>query len=361
MEENICKMKDKNLSQENDAVAFVDRILSDAVELGASDIYWIPSEKSCSIRFRVNGVQKEIREIHGEGFISQCASRIKVLSGMLTYRTKTSQDGAIRGVVNFMGAELRTASMPTIHGERITIRILDAMGIPKHLEDLGFDEETLAGLREMLLPSCGLIILTGPTGCGKTTTIYAMIRELLRNSHDPASIISIEDPVERVISGISQVSLTRSGENWDYEEALKASLRQDVKTLVIGEIRDYSVARVVLNAALSGHRVITTLHAGDIPSVYARLLHQGFEPFLIASSITGVLTQRLVPLAGGDKRIPVAAFLSPDDRWRDFIIANPGLSELRRKIKEYPKADLKRAAEKMVRENKIREKDAMLI
>jgi type II secretory ATPase GspE/PulE/Tfp pilus assembly ATPase PilB-like protein len=280
---------------------------------------------------------------------------------MLTYRTKTSQDGSIRGVTNSAGAELRVAAMPTIHGERICIRVVGYPAGDGGLESLGFPENVCAGLRRMLEPAAGLIILTGPTGCGKTTTIYAMIRELLRNSQDPASIISIEDPVESVIPGISQVSLTRSGDDWNYEDALRAALRQDVKTLVIGEIRDVAVAKVVLNAALSGHRVITTLHAGDIPGVYARLLHQGFEPFLIAAAITGVLTQRLLPAAAGDTRVPVAAWLAPDDGWRDFVISNPGLAELRRQVCAYPEADLKAAGVKLAGAGVVGEKDLLLL
>jgi type II secretory ATPase GspE/PulE/Tfp pilus assembly ATPase PilB-like protein len=339
----------------------VDAVLSDAVRLGASDIYWIPSRESCKIRLRINGLQKEIREIRNTDFASQCTSRLKVLSGMLTYRTKISQDGVIRGVANFADAELRVAAMPTIHGERISVRILNSAADGQHLENLGFQPYILDILRKMLAPSSGLIILTGPTGSGKTTTIYAMIRELLRNSQDPASIISIEDPVEKVIPGISQVSLTRSSDEWNYEDALKSALRQDVKTIVIGEIRDYAVAKVVISAALSGHRVITTLHAGDIPSVYARLLHQGFEPFLIASAISGVLTQRCVCSAEKDARIPIAAALIPDDAWRDFVISNPNLCELRKKIKNYPYADLKSEAMEMVAKNLILKEDAFLI
>ncbi len=350
----------KNDITERDPVRFVDGLLSDALSSGAGDVYWIPRSDSCTIRFRVDGVQREVCEIRGAEFISQCASRLKILSGMLTYRTKISQDGAIKGIANFADAELRVAAMPTIHGERISVRILRT-STEKYLEDLGYQSAALQDLRKMLEPTCGLIILTGPTGSGKTTTIYAMVRELLRNSQDPASIIAIEDPVESVVDDISQVSLTRSGDDWGYEDALKAALRQDVKTLVIGEIRDCNVAKVVINAALSGHRVVTTLHAGDIPSVYARLLHQGFEAFLVASAITGILSQRLVNSADGKRRIPVASTLIPDDRWKDFVISNPGLGELRGKIKDYPNADLKSVAFKMAEENLIQRKDALLI
>ncbi len=355
------KKQDEKKTGGDDPVAFVDAILSEAVAASASDIYWIPAAESCSVRFRINGIQKELRQVRGSDFISQCSSRIKVLAGMLTYMTKISQDGAIRGFANFPDAELRVSAIPTVYGERISIRILHASGDPSDLENLGYSDVLVSAMRRMLQPSCGLIILTGPTGSGKTTAIYAMIRELLRNSQDPASIISIEDPIEKIIPGISQVSLTKKQDEWGYEDALRAVLRHDVKTIVIGEIRDVNVAKVVLSAALSGHRVITTLHAGDIPSVYARLLHQGFEPFLIASAITGILSQRLLPSKSMDRRIPVAAYLLPDDHWRDFVVENPGLAELRRKIQSYPGADIQLSAENMAGDGLIRREDLILI
>lgn len=345
----------------NDAVTFVDDLLASAVAAGASDVYWIPGDDMCRIRFRANGVQRDVRRVKGADFVARCAARLKVLAGMLTYRSKTSQDGAIHGVPGSGNTEFRVAAMPTIHGERITIRLLGHTHEEPCLDALGFQENVLHTLRAMLKPAGGLIVLTGPTGCGKTTTIYAMIRELIKHHQDPSSIITIEDPVEIVVPGISQVSLTGSGEAWDYGRALIAALRQDVKTLVIGEIRDDHVAKVVLNAALSGHRVITTLHAGDIPSVYARLLHQGFEAFLIASAITGVVSQRLVPAADGRTRIPVAATLIPDDDWRDLVANSPALSVLRTAIKNNCGADIHIAAMEMAQKGIIEMKDALLI
>ncbi|GEM_PF-93518 len=350
----------KSDKKNNEVPAYVDKILLEALGKKASDVYWLPKKDSYNIRFRIDGVQVDICSI-GREFGDQCVNRIKVLSGLLTYRTKIAQDGVIRGVANFAEAELRVAAMPTIHGERLTIRILGRKNDPLYLEELGLQKEAESAIRDMLKRPDGLIILTGPTGCGKTTTIYAMIRELLRNSQDPASIITVEDPVECDIDGISQISLTRSGDDWGYPESLRAALRQDVKTLVIGEMRDKEVVKVALDAALTGHRVITTYHAGDIPSVYARMLHQGFEPFLISSAVTGVVSQRLVQRKKDDGRIPVAAYLNPSDEWKDFITNNPGLGELRRKIKEFPDADIIEVAEKMAKKGLIHEKDVYFI
>jgi len=338
----------------------VDRILNEAVALHASDIYWLPEGDIYSVRCKINGEQKVLYSISSETGV-QCTSRIKVMAQLLTYRNQISQDGVIKDDAGFGNVEFRVAVMPTVNGERITVRILDKAMTPQYLDELHFAPEVVSQLQTMLSKNSGMIVLTGPTGCGKTTTIYALVRELLKNNQDPASIISIEDPVECRIPGISQVSLSKAGEEWNYPLALRAALRQDVKTLVIGEMRDREVVKVALDAALTGHRVITTFHAGDIPSVYARILHQGFEPFLVASAITGIVSQRLLKSKLGETRIPLAALLVPDDAWKDFIIANPALSELRKKIKEYPMAHLQNVAEKMAAAGMIDVKDAYLL
>jgi type IV pilus assembly protein PilB len=338
----------------------VERVLNEAVALHASDIYWLPEGEQYSVRCKINGEQRVLYNISAEAG-AQCTSRIKVMAQLLTYRNQISQDGVIKDDAGFGNVEFRVAVMPTVNGERITVRILDKAMTPQQLDDLHFAPEVVSRLRDMLSKNSGMIVLTGPTGCGKTTTIYALVRELLKNDQDPASIISIEDPVECRIPGISQVSLSKAGEEWNYPLALRAALRQDVKTLVIGEMRDREVVKVALDAALTGHRVITTFHAGDIPSVYARILHQGFEPFLVASAITGIVSQRLLKAKQGETRIPLAALLVPDDAWKDFIIANPALSELRKKIKEYPMAHLQHVAEQMAADGMIDVKDAYLL
>jgi type II secretory ATPase GspE/PulE/Tfp pilus assembly ATPase PilB-like protein len=205
-----------------------------------------------------------------------------------------------------------------------------------------------------------MIVLTGPTGCGKSTTIYALIRELLREHQDPTSIITLEDPIEKVIGNISQVNVAAGKDEWTYEIALRAALRQDVKTLVVGEMRDRGVVQVVLDAALTGHRVITTYHAGDIPSVYARMLHQGFEPFLIAAAVTGVVTQRLIP-GVDDKLVPAAALLEPDDAWREFVCTRPGLGQLRAHVADRPQADIRRRITALADQGRISEEQKSLL
>ncbi len=331
-------------------------LLKEAAELGASDIYILPGAAETEIRLRINGVQKDFARIPAE-FASRCIARIKVMADMLTYRNSIAQDGAIRQD----GVEFRVASMPVLNGERVTIRLFNREQKHELLDDLGFQPAMAAGLKKLLECPSGLIILTGPTGCGKTTTIYAMIRELLKHKQDPASIIAIEDPTECEINGISQVSLPRDNAEWNYAMALRAALRHDVKTLVIGEMRDPAIVKVALDAALTGHRIITTYHAGDIPSIFARLLHQGFEPFLVAAAVSGVVAQRLVHNFSGDCRIPVAAILQMDYAWRDFLSAGPSAAAIRERIAGTLGADIAAVAEELAAKQIISKVEALLI
>jgi type II secretory ATPase GspE/PulE/Tfp pilus assembly ATPase PilB-like protein len=324
---------------------FVDEVLERAVDERSSDIYWLPSADRMIIRFRKDGKQRRFTDVPPE-YGRQCVARLKVLSGLLTYKTRVSQDGVLRHPEHNNGCEMRISIMPANHGQRAAIRILGNRNRPTELEDLGFPRLATEAVKQMLCKGSGMIVLTGPTGSGKTTTIYALVRELIRQQHDPASIITIEDPIECEIDGITQTAVSEP-DDWNYAAALRAALRQDVKTIVVGEMRDKEVVRVTLDAALTGHRVITTYHAGDIPSVYARMLHQGFEPFLIASAVSGVINQRLVQQADRGGLMPAVSFLVADDEWRDFVTASPGLSELRKKVKTMPDASLASVARRM--------------
>lgn len=338
----------------------VDVILREAVEQRASDIYFLPGRDNCKICLRVNGIQKVMHSIDSTAG-GQCTTRLKVMSNLLTYRSQVAQDGVIKDSGRFPNVEFRVAVMPTVDGERVTVRILDKTHTPQFLEELNFSPEAVDELKLMLEAPGGMIVLTGPTGCGKTTTIYAMVRELLRNKQDPASIISIEDPVESRISGISQVSLSKADEQWNYAQALRAALRQDVKTLIIGEMRDAEIIKVALDAALTGHRVITTFHAGDIPAVYTRILHHGFEPFLVASAITGIVSERLLKARDSEKQVPLVATLRPDDSWKEFIMQRPALTEIRKHIGSYPQACLRKVAVEMAEKELIEAKDVYLL
>jgi len=326
-------------SRQLDPPAYVDAILHLAAEQGASDLYWLPGATSCAVRIKCNGLPRELAALPPD-YGAQCVSRIKVLAGMLTYRCQSAQDGVFRQNGTDIKCEFRVASMPTLHGERLTLRLLDSRRSAERLDELGFTPTAQELLRSALRRESGMTILTGPTGCGKTTTIYALVRELLAMRQDPASIISLEDPIECEIPGITQSTVGREEDGWGYSDALRAALRQDVKTLIIGEMRDRDIVRVALEAALTGHRVITTFHAGDIPGVWTRLLHQGFEPFLVAAAVTAIATQRLLPVPGGGPRIPLLAGLLPDDAFREFIIGTPDLAGIRARVAAIPGADI---------------------
>ena len=299
----------------------VDETLSKALEVNASDIYILPYEEECLVRFKVNGVQETNRIISSEIGL-QCISRVKVLGGLLTYISKSAQDGSFE----FKGSSFRCSSIPTIHGERLTLRILNSGNNLIHLEDLGYTSSTLEAMKKIVSCKQGLILLTGATGSGKTTTMYALVREILKSEQDHSSVISLEDPVEQRLEGISQVEIN---EDWGYAEALKASLRQDVKTLLIGELRDHEVVRVALDAALSGHRIISTYHAGSIDSIFSRLLHTGYEPFLVANAISGCISLDLDYDQSIKSYVPTASCLVVDDECRDMIVKKPGIKVLR--------------------------------
>lgn len=344
-----------------DVPAYVRSLLHRAVSEGLTDLYLLPGSDTLEIRGRLaSGAACELGVVP-MAFGTQCVARLKVLAGMLTYRTSCAQDGAIHGAAEFGPAEFRVATLPTRSGERVTVRILRGGSAPVGLDGLGFAATAAEAIRRLLRHPTGLLILTGPTGSGKTTTIYAMVRELLATGHNPATLITIEDPVECAVEGISQVQLRRDEPGWGYAEALRAALRHDVKTLVIGELRDRDVTKVALDAALTGHRVITTYHAGDVAGVYARLLHQGFEPFLVAAAVVGVVAQRLVPGCVAAGPVPVAAVLEADDAWREFVMTAPGLGELRTRAAARPGADLLAAARQLAAAGRIAEKDVYLL
>jgi type II secretory ATPase GspE/PulE/Tfp pilus assembly ATPase PilB-like protein len=354
-------MDDANTTPHVDAPAYVADLLRRAVAAGLTDLYLLPAADAVTIRGRSPAGEISHLDRLPAAFGAQCTARIKVLAGLLTYRTTTAQDGAIHGLPGGGNAEARVATLPTRTGERLTLRLLYGLAGGRGLDDLDFPEGAAAAIRNLLRYPAGLVILTGPTGSGKTTTIYAMIRELLAAGHNPATLITIEDPVECEIPGISQVQLRRDDPGWGYPDALRAALRHDVKTLVIGELRDREVTKVALDAALTGHRVITTYHAGDVAGVYARLLHQDFEPFLIAAAVTGVVAQRLLPGREGGAPVPVAAVLAADDAWRELVMTAPGLSVLRTRAASIPGADLESAARSLAAAGRLAEKDVYLL
>jgi type II secretory ATPase GspE/PulE/Tfp pilus assembly ATPase PilB-like protein len=270
----------------------VDIILTDAVERSASDVHFEPTHRAVAIRYRLDGVIQQVASV-ARDLAPNLVARLKVLAELLTYRVDIPQEGSMREALARYGTEMRVSSFPTIHGEKVVVRIFDSAGHCLDLEQLGFSPELLAGMTELLRERTGAVFLTGPSGSGKTTSIYACLRYLVRNSASGRHIVTIEDPVEQIIEGISQ-SQVRPGTEFDFARGLRSLLRQDPEVIMIGEVRDRETASIAVEAALTGHFVFTTLHAGSACGVLSRLLDMGIEPYLLTSSVKGILNQRLL-------------------------------------------------------------------
>jgi type II secretory ATPase GspE/PulE/Tfp pilus assembly ATPase PilB-like protein len=315
-----------------DPCKFVEQLLCDTIQKKTSDLYLIPMENAWSVRCRCKGVEDQLEELPVD-VGRRVVARLKVLAGLPGYIKVEPQSGAIGNINGCKGAEWRLSIMPTRTGERVAIRVVTPDVPFKYTSDLGLSDTVEAQLEACLKREAGLTIVTGPTGCGKSTTVYALVREMMRRENSYADVITLEDPVEQILPGVSQVAIRRHGD-FSYVDGLRSALRQDVKTLLIGEMRDDETVKVALDAALSGHRILTTYHAGDIASVFARMLHQGAGSYLVAGAVSGVFTQRLLTGKDAGKRRAIAAGFLPDDAWCDFLTTHPGLSQIRNYLQE---------------------------
>jgi type II secretory ATPase GspE/PulE/Tfp pilus assembly ATPase PilB-like protein len=273
-------------------VEFVQKLLADAVEHGASDIHLESTDRGLRIRFRLDGVlydQKGPEDIS----TAQVIARLKILANINSAEKRVPQDGKFlipsADSIN-QKIDLRVSTFPSIHGEKMVIRILDRQRNQISLEQLGMSASMLEQFKVLLTRSSGFFLVTGPTGSGKTTTLYSALSAV----HTPEkNIITLEDPVEYHVPGVTQGQI-RPEAGFTFEKGIRALLRQDPDILMVGEMRDTQTAQVAIEAALTGHLVLSTLHTNDAPSAVMRLLDMGAEPFLINATITGVLAQRLV-------------------------------------------------------------------
>lgn len=284
---------DHALSQgEDGAVLAVNAMIAQAVLHDASDLYCEPWKDGVAIRLRLDGVLHDVARIESR-HQDRIVARIKVLSNLVSYEKGLPQDGRIDASHETLERSLRVSIYPTIYGEKAVIRILDSAESLPELDALGFSDDVLSGLRSWTDRPQGTLLLTGPSASGKTTTIYALLRELLRQPTHSRHVVTIEDPVEYRLDGITQ-SQVHAGQGFTYDVGLRAILRQDPDVLMVGEIRDSETAHVAVKAGLTGHLVVSTLHSSSAAGVFSRLLDMGLEPYLLASSISGVLAQRLV-------------------------------------------------------------------
>lgn len=272
-------------------VELVDAILRRAFDSRASDIHFEPGQDAMRVRFRIDSILTD-DELIPAAVAAGVVARLKVLARLLTYRTDIPQDGSIPAGASAAPCDIRVATFPTIRGERVVLRLMASVDRLLELDQLGHSDTTIESLKSQLARPQGFILVCGPAGSGKTTTLYAML-SYLRRARPEASIIAIEDPVEIRCDGVTQVQVDPP-RGMTYATALRSLLRQDPQVLLIGEIRDSEVASIVTEAALTGHLLLASMHAGSAPEAILRLLEMGVPAYQITSTLRGVLNQRLV-------------------------------------------------------------------
>lgn len=323
-----------------DAPAYVDALLARALEAGASDLHLEPVPDAVEVRLRLDGLLQRLEALP-EDLGKSAVLRLMVLAQLLTYRLDIPQEGRIRISHAGRPIDLRLAIMPVAHGLRAVVRLPADLTQPRRLDDLGLPARILQSLHRFAAADAqdagGLLLVTGPAGSGKTTTIYALL-EHIAATHHGLSIISLEDPIERLVPGITQIEITPHGQ-LTYDRALKSILRQDPQVLMLGEVRDAPTATLAIQAALTGHRLIATMHAGDPAAAVARLLEMGIEPYQVTSCLFGVLTQRLLRRKAGETyrgRLPVAEFAELTAPVRAAILQRSDAGMLRTLFQEQP-------------------------
>ncbi|MBX3365491.1 MAG: Flp pilus assembly complex ATPase component TadA [Phycisphaeraceae bacterium] len=350
---------------ETPVIRYVNHIIQTAIKEGASDIHIEPQEKKLRVRFRIDGVLFEMMNPPAS-MAAAITSRLKIMANLDIAERRIPQDGRVRCTVQGRKLDLRMSTLPTPTGEKVVLRILDTRSINRNLEELGFEGSMLEIWRQQVDAPHGIVLVTGPTGSGKTTTLYASLRQLDKNR---LNISTVEDPVEYHLDGITQ---TQAHEKigMTFAVALRALLRQDPDVIMLGEIRDLETAHIAIQAALTGHLVLSTLHTNDAPASITRLVNIGIEPFLVGAAVNGVLAQRLirrlcthckveeeatedmrdfltlqgldlerVPASKGCERcrgtgysgrVGIYELLVIDDLLRDVIARNPNVAEFRR-------------------------------
>ena len=281
----------ENAAEDASIIRFVNQVLSDAIDLRATDIHLEPFENELQIRYRIDGVLQDVpvpAEI--KRFQPAIVSRVKILSQLNIAEKRLPQDGRIKLKVRQGEVDVRVSIIPMLHGEAVVMRLLRQDGLIPDLSQIGMAERELGLLEQILEMPHGIFLVTGPTGSGKTTTLYTALNTI---NDTVRKIITVEDPVEYQIRGINQIQVSEKS-GLTFARGLRAILRHDPDVALIGEIRDEETARIAIQASLTGHLVFSTLHTNDAPSAMTRLIDMGIEPYLVASSLEGVLAQRLI-------------------------------------------------------------------
>jgi type IV pilus assembly protein PilB len=352
-------------AEESPVIRYVNYIIQTAVKEGASDIHIEPAEKKLKVRFRIDGVLFEMMNPPG-GMANAITSRLKIMANLDISERRLPQDGRIRCTVAGRKLDLRMSTLPSGTGEKTVLRILDTRSINVSLDDLGFSEEAMVIWKKAIDEPHGIVLVTGPTGSGKTTTLYSSLRQMDKQS---MNVSTVEDPIEYHLDGITQTQV-HDKIGMTFAKALKALLRQDPDVIMLGEIRDMETAQTAVQAALTGHLVLSTLHTNDAPGSITRLVNIGLEPFLVGAAVRAVLAQRLVRRlcvhckvneapgeemaeflgmngmdcdgiwlpkgcekcrnTGYSGRVGIYELLTVDDQLRDIIARNPNVAEFRR-------------------------------
>lgn len=356
-------MADRERETTGGVVDLVDALIRRAVARRASDVHFEPTDSGLWVRVRCDGLLADLEQVPAalaEGVIN----RLKVMAGLLTYRTDIPQEGGFvwpesqgddqstsadgrreSDVIKTGCIDLRLATFPTVRGERAVLRVFDPQREYLHLDRLGLAGDHVADLKAAAGRSAGLILITGPAGSGKTTTLYSLLGHLRRTTPQ-RSVITLEDPVERRLDGIAQIQIQPHGK-LNYARAMRSLLRQDPEVLMLGEIRDAETAGVVVEAALTGHLILSTVHSGDPAETVVRLLEMGVPPYQLVSALVLVCSQRLLRRRCPDGaqsdcskcngtgyfgRVAVASLMTVDEEIRSLILERPSTSRLRAMI-----------------------------
>ena len=292
------------LESDDDApiIRFINAVLTEAIKENASDVHIEPYENRLGVRFRVDGVLKEVLKTR-RALAPLVVSRIKVMSKLDIAEKRLPQDGRISLRIAGRAVDVRVSTMPSGHGERVVLRLLDKQAGRLELASLGMDPTAQETMDRLIHKPHGIILVTGPTGSGKTTTLYAALERI---NDDTRNIMTVEDPIEYFIDGIGQ-SQVNTKVNMTFARGLRAILRQDPDVVMVGEIRDLETAEIAVQASLTGHLVLSTLHTNTAAGAVTRLRDMGVEPFLLSSSLLGVLAQRLVRVLDDTSKIPYTA------------------------------------------------------
>jgi len=330
----------QNADTGSGVVDLIDGLLARGLEAGASDLHFEPLDDRMIVRIRVDGRLRDFEELP-IGLADNVIARLKVLAGLLTYRVDVPQEGGVRWVDpgnadDAPGTDLRIATFPTVRGERAIVRVFRARSPVEPLDQLGLTDDQVTALRQATLLPCGLIPVTGPAGSGKTTTLYAMVRHIVRTTPE-RSVVTLEDPVEQRIDRVAQIQINPYGE-LTYERCLRSLLRQDPQIILLGEIRDARTAAIAVEASLTGHLILTTMHSGDPAEAIVRLLEMGVPAYQVVSSVSVVCSQRLLrrKIAAGQSqyagRVACAQIVRIDEGLRELILTHPSASQLRQAI-----------------------------